>query len=103
MDQPIVKSSQLKKGDLLTNITVDTMAAEGKCIAKVNGQVLFISGCAPGDIVDVELTKIKTAFLEGRAKEIKQLSPQRTTPFCNHFGTCGGCSWQHINYPTQLQ
>lgn len=103
MDQPIVKSSQLKKGDLLTNITVDTMAAEGKCIAKVNGQVLFISGGAPGDIVDVELTKIKTAFLEGRVKEIKKLSPQRTTPFCNHFGTCGGCSWQHINYPTQLQ
>ena len=87
----------MKKGDLLTDITIDTMAAEGKCIAKVDGQVIFISGGAPGDVVDVELTKIKTSFLEGRVREIKKLSPHRVTPFCSHFGTCGGCSWQHID------
>ena len=93
----------MKKGDLLTDITIDTMAAEGKCIAKVDGQVIFISGGAPGDVVDVELTKIKTSFLEGRVREIKKLSPHRVTPFCSHFGTCGGCSWQHIDYQTQLR
>ena len=93
----------MKKGDLLTDITIDTMAAEGKCIAKVDGQVIFISGGAPGDVVDVELTKIKTSFLEGRVRVIKKLSPHRVTPFCSHFGTCGGCSWQHINYQTQLR
>lgn len=103
MNQPIDKSTPLKKGDLLTKVTVETMAAEGKCVSRVNGQVLFISGAAPGDVVDVELTKIKTAFLEGRVREILQLSPNRTTPFCTHFGTCGGCSWQHINYTTQLK
>ncbi|MDZ4715413.1 MAG: 23S rRNA (uracil(1939)-C(5))-methyltransferase RlmD, partial [Cytophagales bacterium] len=103
MDQPNRKLSNLKKGDLLTNITVDTMAAEGKCVARVDGQVLFISGGAPGDVVDVELTKIKSTFLEGRVKEVRQLSPNRATPFCGHFGTCGGCSWQHIRYTTQLE
>ena len=66
MEQPFPKSIPLKKGDLLANVTVDTMAAEGKCVARLNGQVLFITGGAPGDIVDVELTKIKSAFLEGR-------------------------------------
>jgi 23S rRNA (uracil1939-C5)-methyltransferase len=93
----------MKKGDLVTDVSVETMASEGKCIARLNGQVMFVTGAAPGDVVDVEITKIKTAFLEGRVKEIKQLSPDRVTPFCEHFGTCGGCSWQHINYKTQLQ
>ena len=86
----------MKKGDLITDLVLETMAAEGKCVAKLNGQVIFISGGAPGDVVDIELTKIKTAFLEGRVREIKKLSTNRTIPFCSHFGTCGGCSWQHI-------
>ena len=88
------KSKELRKGDLLTDVVVETMAAEGKCVAKPGGRVIFITGAAPGDIVDVELTKIKTAFLEGRVRNVKKLSPNRTTPFCLHFGMCGGCSWQ---------
>lgn len=93
----------MKKGEILENILVETMAAEGKCIAHVNGLVVFIQGCAPGDTVDIELTKIKSNFLEGRAVNIRALSPNRSQPFCMHFGTCGGCSWQHINYNAQLQ
>ncbi|MBS1487859.1 MAG: 23S rRNA (uracil(1939)-C(5))-methyltransferase RlmD [Bacteroidetes bacterium] len=93
----------MKKGDRLEGILVETMAAEGKCIAHYEGQVVFVSGCAPGDTVDIELTKIKSSFLEGKAVQIKQLSAARTQPFCSHFGTCGGCSWQHIGYKTQLQ
>jgi len=94
---------QLKKGDQLENIVVETMAAEGKCIAHYNGQVVFVQGCAPGDTIDIELTRIKSSFLEGRTVRIQKLSVSRATPFCSHFGTCGGCSWQHINYETQLQ
>lgn len=93
----------MKKGEVIENVKIDTMAAEGKCLARLNGQVIFIQGGAPGDVVDVELTKIKTSFLEGRVKNIHQYSPARTTPFCVHFGLCGGCSWQHISYETQLQ
>jgi 23S rRNA (uracil1939-C5)-methyltransferase len=93
----------MKKGDKLDNITIETMAAEGKCIAKHDGLVIFIQGGAPGDVVEIELTKIKSSFLEGRVTEIRRLSPHRAQPFCTHFGLCGGCSWQHINYGTQLQ
>jgi len=93
----------MKKGDVLENILVETMAAEGKCMAKLNGQVIFIEGGAPGDTVDISLTKIKSSFLEGKVVAIKKLSGNRVTPFCIHFGTCGGCSWQHLNYETQLQ
>lgn len=91
-----------RKGDPLKDVFIETMAAEGKCLARVNGKVLFIAGGAPGDIVDVELTKIKSAFFEGRVTRIVQASPNRTEPFCQHFGMCGGCSWQHIDYTTQL-
>lgn len=103
--EPILPSHRksLKKGDQITGILIDTMAAEGKCVARKNGQVIFISGGAPGDVVDIELTKIKSSFLEGRVVAIQSLSPNRSNPFCEHFGTCGGCSWQHINYATQLQ
>jgi len=93
----------MKKGDKLDNVTIETMAAEGKCIAKHDGLVIFIQGGAPGDVVEIELTKIKSSFLEGRVTEIRRLSPHRAQPFCTHFGLCGGCSWQHINYGTQLQ
>lgn len=92
----------MKKGDILEGILIDSMAAEGKCVARRDGQVIFIEGGAPGDTVDIELTKIKKQFLEGRVSKIISLSPARTTPFCIHFGTCGGCSWQHIDYPAQL-
>jgi 23S rRNA (uracil1939-C5)-methyltransferase len=93
----------MKKGDRLNDIIIETMAAEGKCIAKVDGLVIFLQGGAPGDIVEVELTKIKSNYLEGKVVNVQKLSPHRTEPFCEHFGTCGGCSWQHINYETQLK
>lgn len=93
----------MKKGEILKDILIDTMAAEGKCVARLDGLVVFIEGGAPGDTVDVEVTKIKSAFLEGRVTRISNFSPARATPFCKHFGTCGGCSWQHINYDMQLQ
>lgn len=95
--------AMLKKGDILENIFVENMAAEGKCISRVEGRVLFIEGAVPGDTVDVSLTKIKTSFLEGRAVGIKKLSAKRADPFCEHFGLCGGCKWQNVQYTEQLR
>lgn len=92
----------MKKGDIIEDIVVETMAAEGKCLSRMNGMVIFLQGGAPGDTVDVQLTKIKSSFLEGRVVAIKKYSVNRSIPFCMHFGTCGGCSWQHIQYDTQL-
>jgi 23S rRNA (uracil1939-C5)-methyltransferase len=92
----------MKKGDRLRDIRIESMAAEGKCVARVDGRVIFLQGGAPGDTVEAELTKIKSNYLEGKVTAIQQLSPHRATPFCDHFGLCGGCSWQHINYETQL-
>lgn len=92
----------MKKGDVIEDLVVETMAAEGKCLSRIGGLVIFLEGGAPGDTVDVQLTRIKSSFLEGRVTAVKKLSDARATPFCRHFGTCGGCSWQHIQYDTQL-
>ena len=93
----------MRKGEVIENIRVGTMAAEGKCVARINGQVIFLEGCAPGDLVNARLTRIRSNFLEGTVTEILEYAPERTEPFCIHFGLCGGCSWQHIRYETQLQ
>lgn len=93
----------MKKGDILENILITSMAAEGKCVARIDNLVIFLEGGAPGDTVDAMLTKIKSSFLEGRVVNIKSYSPHRADPFCIHFGTCGGCSWQHIRYEQQLE
>ena len=97
------KYAFMRKGDIVENIEVETMAAEGKCLGKVNGLVIFLEGGAPGDVVDAQLTKIKSSFLEGKVTRVSKYSPDRAQPFCLHFGMCGGCSWQHIQYETQLK
>jgi 23S rRNA (uracil1939-C5)-methyltransferase len=93
----------MRKGDVIENIVVETMASEGKCVSHIDGKVIFLEGGAPGDTVDAQLTKIKGNYLEGRVTQVKQYSSERAMPFCMHFGLCGGCSWQHIQYETQLQ
>jgi 23S rRNA (uracil1939-C5)-methyltransferase len=94
--------SVTKKGEILMDVLIGSMAAEGKCVARYNGLVVFITGGAPGDVANIEITKIKSHFLEGRVSSFVSFSKNRATPFCNHFGTCGGCTWQHIDYATQL-
>jgi 23S rRNA (uracil1939-C5)-methyltransferase len=94
----------MKKGDILSGIVVESMAAEGKCLSRLeDGRVLFIQGAAPGDVADIQLFKIKSNFVEGKAIAITKFSEFRETPFCEHFGLCGGCKWQHLNYAKQLQ
>ena len=93
----------MKKGEKLENLFIDSMAAEGKCVARIDGLVVFLQGGAPGDTVQAIITKSKKSFLEARVTEVVKKSKDRATPFCPYFGTCGGCSWQHINYETQLQ
>nr|WP_192823722.1 23S rRNA (uracil(1939)-C(5))-methyltransferase RlmD [Rufibacter sp. LB8] len=78
------------------------MVAEGKCLARHENIVIFLSDVAPGDVVDARITKEKKNFLEGVPVHFHEYSELRTQPFCEHFGVCGGCKWQHIPYDTQL-
>jgi 23S rRNA (uracil1939-C5)-methyltransferase len=90
------------KNVILNGITVENYAAEGKSIAKHEGKVIFIENAIPGDVVDVLLIKNKKDWAQGVVIAYQAYSPQRVSPFCKHFGTCGGCQWQMLPYPQQL-
>jgi 23S rRNA (uracil1939-C5)-methyltransferase len=87
----------------LTGVLVEDYAAEGKSLARVDGKVIFIENAVPGDIVDIRLSKNKKDWAEGHITAFRQYSPERVEPFCAHFGVCGGCRWQMLPYPRQLQ
>ncbi|HQS25025.1 MAG: 23S rRNA (uracil(1939)-C(5))-methyltransferase RlmD [Sphingobacteriia bacterium 24-36-13] len=91
-----------RKTVVLEKVLVQDYAAEGKSLARVDGKVVFIEGAVPGDIVDVQLSKNKADWAEGHTVHIHSLSSDRVTPFCEHFGVCGGCQWQMLPYEKQL-
>jgi 23S rRNA (uracil1939-C5)-methyltransferase len=91
-----------KRKPLLERVEISDVAAEGKAIGRVNETVVFVPLAAPGDIVDVQVTKKRKRYYEGRPVCFHHLSEMRVKPFCEHFGTCGGCKWQHIPYKHQL-
>ena len=87
---------------LFENVSIIDIAEEGKGVGKANDLVLFVEKAVPGDIADVRVYRKKKNFVEGKIAELKKSSEFRTSPFCEHFGTCGGCKWQHMSYDAQL-
>ena len=91
-----------KKQRIIQQVEITDYAAEGKSLARVDGKVIFVKGAMPGDIVDIQLTKSKKDWGEGHILRHHQYSKKRVDPFCQHFGLCGGCSWQMVPYEEQL-
>ncbi|WP_455169337.1 class I SAM-dependent RNA methyltransferase, partial [Aegicerativicinus sediminis] len=91
------------KKQQFSEIEVIDAGAKGKSVAKSpDGRVVFLSNAIPGDVVDVQTFKKRKNFFEGKAIHFHKLSEKRTDPKCQHFGTCGGCKWQHMGYEHQL-
>lgn len=87
----------------LKEVEITDFGAEGKALGKVDEKVVFVPFTAPGDIVDVQVSKKRKNFMVGRAEKFHRYSELRTEPFCKHFGVCGGCKWQHVPYDKQLE
>lgn len=86
----------------IDHVEVVDIAEEGKGVGKANDLVLFIPHAIPGDVVDVEVTRKKRNFAEANVTALRSSSQHRVDPFCEHFGICGGCKWQHMSYDAQL-
>lgn len=93
-----------KELPLIEGLAITAIAAEGKALGRTpEGQVVFVALAVPGDVVDVQVTSHRRRFMEGRIVRFITQSPDRQTPVCEHFGVCGGCKWQHLPYPLQLE
>ena len=91
------------KNTVLPGVTIEGTASDGKCVDRWNGQVVFVDGVAPGDVANIRIIRQKKTYLEGVPEQLLHQSEFRTTPFCDHFGLCGGCKWQHIDYQHQIE
>ncbi len=92
-----------KKKPFLEKVEITDVGGEGKSIARIDNMVCFVKDVAPGDIVDLQVTRKKKNFMEARVVRFHKYSDLRIDPFCAHFGLCGGCKWQHLPYPLQLK
>ena len=91
-----------KKLPLIEKIEITDIGARGKAIARIDNFVTFVSNALPGDVVDLQITRRKKSFQEGKVVRFHEYSTRRTEPFCQHFGQCGGCRWQDLKYADQL-
>ena len=88
---------------LLEGVTIEAVAAEGKCLFHWDELVVFVPFCVPGDVCDIQIRRKKHSFAEGEVVRFIKYSNVRATPFCQHFGACGGCKWQNLPYEEQLK
>ena len=98
-----MRKQNRRKPIFLENIEIIDTANKGKSVAKHDGRVIFVQGGVPGDICDITVFKRRKKFWEARIEKIHTLSVRRAEPKCEHFGTCGGCKWQNMNYTSQLE
>lgn len=93
---------KLKKGNEV-ELRVEKLAFGGKAIAKLDGFVVFLERAVPGQLVRAVILRKKRQFAEARVTEVLSQSPDYLEPFCPHFGVCGGCQWQDLDYAKQLE
>jgi len=89
-------------GNIIEKVEIIDAGSEGNAVARHGDKVVFVPFGVPGDIVDIEIFRAKRSYAEGKIVAFHKHSENRVEPFCSHFGTCGGCRWQHMNYETQL-
>ena len=92
-----------KQLPLLEKVTITDVAAEGMALARVNDLVVFVPYVVPGDVVDLQVKRKKHSYAEAVAVNFHEYSPVRATPFCQHYGVCGGCKWQVLPYEEQIK
>ncbi|HEX5053600.1 MAG TPA: class I SAM-dependent RNA methyltransferase [Planctomycetota bacterium] len=87
----------------ILEVTAERLGFGGFAIARHDGLAVFVPFAAPGDRLRVEVTEVEKKLVRARILEILAPGPGRVAPRCRHFGECGGCQFQHVDYPTQVQ
>jgi 23S rRNA (uracil1939-C5)-methyltransferase len=92
-----------RENPVIEGLEITGLAAEGKAMGHHDGVVVFVPMTVPGDVVDVQVRSKRRRFMEAYVLRWVKRSPLRAEPFCEHFGVCGGCSWQNLPYAEQLR
>lgn len=93
-----------RKNKIYQGIEITGIADKGKAVGRTEeGEVIFVKGVVPGDVIDVLRTKKRSKYMEGRVIDYQKYSEDRVDAFCEHFNYCGGCDWQNMSYETQLK
>jgi 23S rRNA (uracil1939-C5)-methyltransferase len=93
-----------RKNVIIENVAFTGIADRGKSVGRnEEGRVFFGQDVAPGDVADILIVKRKRDYREGVPVKFHKYSEDRVEPFCEHFGTCGGCKWQHLSYEAQCK
>ena len=95
-------SRRRKPIPILEQVEIIDAGSEGKALARVENLVVFVPFVVPGDIVDIQVTRRKKSFYEGKAIKFHHYSEKRIEAKCEHYGLCGGCKWQIMPYSDQL-
>ena len=96
-------SNRKKNPILIEKIEIIDTANKGKSIAKHDDRVIIVDNGVPGDICDISVYKRRRKYWQAEIKKIHKYSQYRVTPKCEHFGVCGGCKWQNMQYNSQLK
>ena len=83
-------------------LTVESLDQEGRGVARRDGKTVFIDGALPGELVTCSSYRKKSSYELATADRILRSSASRTTPRCIYFGSCGGCSMQHLDVRAQV-
>jgi 23S rRNA (uracil1939-C5)-methyltransferase len=94
--------SRKKNLPLIREAEIQDIAAEGKAIVKIEGMVIFVPFVVPGDVVDLQVIKKRSSYMDALPVFFHHYSKIRQIPVCEHFGVCGGCKWQILPYQQQL-
>lgn len=97
-----VRAPMVQRGEEI-EIGIDRLAYGGRGVGRSNTLVVFVAGAAPGDVVRARIVRSKRTFAEADVVAVTTPSPDRVAARCPHFGPCGGCTWQHIDYPAQAR
>lgn len=92
----------VKRGTTLT-LRIERFADQGKSLGHVDGLVVLVEEAVPGDRVRVRVHERKKNYAEARIDEVLEASEMRQAPHCVYADTCGGCTWQHVDYRAQLE
>ncbi len=92
----------LRRGEEIL-VDVERLAQEGPGVGRLDGLVVFVDKALPGERVRARVRRVQRNFVQARTLEVLARAPERIVPRCSHVSICGGCTWQELDYPAQLQ